>query len=364
LILHDDICLMIRLQVTKKTFRFSFKARTSRGLMKDRDCWFLKVSFDDQPEITGLGEVAPLEGLSLENNTRIESELIRLKDNLKIQGRPDDLKPVTIEAFYGLSQFSSSVRFGAVTALLDLFNGGNRKIFDSPFFDGSPISINGLVWMDDADQMFESAEKKIKAGFKCIKIKVGSLRFEDECSMIEQIRLKYGVDKLTIRLDANGAFSPGEAESKLKKLSDYDIHSIEQPLNFSDSLKFPHLLKASPIPVALDEQLIGIYTTSQKTEIIKTINPAFLVIKPGLTGGFAEAEEWISLALENGSGWWITSALESPVGLNAIAQFTSQFQPVLPQGLGTGNVFENLFEHPLAVENGYLVLKKDQKWGF
>jgi len=332
--------------------------------MKDRDCWFLKVSFDDQPEITGLGEVAPLEGLSLENNIRIESELIRLKDSLKMQGRPADLEPVTVEEFYGLRQFSSSIRFGAVSALLDLFNGGNSKIFDSPFFDGSPISINGLVWMDDADQMLESAEKKIKAGFNCIKIKVGSLRFEDECSMIEQIRLKYGVDRLTIRLDANGAFSPGEAESKLKKLSEYGIHSIEQPLNFNDTLQFPQLLKTSPIPVALDEQLIGIYTKQQKIELIKTLQPAFLVIKPGLTGGFAEAKEWISLAEASETGWWITSALESPVGLNAIAQFTSQFQPELPQGLGTGNVFEDLFEHPLVVENGYLVLKKDQKWSF
>jgi o-succinylbenzoate synthase len=355
---------MIRLQVIKKSFRFRFNARTSRGLMKDRVCWFLKVSVDGQPEITGLGEVAPLEGLSLENTTQIENELLLLKDSLNRQGRPAVLEPKSIEEFYGLRQFCSSIRFGAVSALLDLFNGGTRKIFESPFFEGSPISINGLVWMDGAAEMLESAEKKINEGFNCVKIKVGSLQFEEECSIIEQLRLKYGRDRLTIRLDANGAFNPGEAELKLKKLAEYDIHSIEQPLNFGDTLKFSQLLRTSPIPVALDEQLIGKYTTQQKSDLIENLKPAFLVIKPGLTGGFSESMEWISLADHYNLGWWITSALETPVGLNAIAQFTSQFQPELPQGLGTGNVFENLFDHPLVVENGFLVLKKDQEWGF
>ncbi|MFZ9981743.1 MAG: o-succinylbenzoate synthase [Cyclobacteriaceae bacterium] len=356
--------MMIHLEVIKRTFRFRFNAKTSRGLLKDRVCWFLKVSFAGQPEVTGLGEVAPLEGLSSEGIPQVENELLLLKEVLKTGNKFSFVDPSAIETYYGLWKFSSSIRFGAVTALLDLFNGGNKRIFDAPFSEGIPIPINGLVWMDEARIMLENAEKKISEGFNCIKLKVGSLQFEEECSLIEQLRLKYGSDRLTIRLDANGAFSHGEVESKLNRLAQYDIHSIEQPLNPKDTLKYPQLLKLSPVPVALDEQLIGNYSLQKKSQLLQALMPAFLVIKPGLTGGFSEAREWISLAEDLKIGWWITSALESPIGLNAIAQFTSQFHPDLPQGLGTGNVFENPFEHPLRVENGFLTLKKDQKWGF
>lgn len=354
---------MIRMQVIRKTFRFRFNARTSRGIMDDRTCWFLKVSLPDQPEISGLGEIAPLEGLSLEDAGQVEKELVLLQAALNIPGRPSGKDPESVEEFYSLQNFSSSVRFGAVSALLDLLNGGTGKIFESPFYDGTPVAINGLVWMDGATEMLESAGKKIEEGYHCIKIKVGSLQFEQECSILEKLRLKYDAEQLTIRLDANGAFSPADLDRKLKKLAEYDIHSIEQPLNKHDTLKYPNLLKSAAIPVALDEQLIGNYTGREKKELLQLTNPAFLVIKPGLTGGFVGSQEWISIAGELNIGWWITSALETPVGLNAIAQFTSLYNPVIPQGLGTGNVFEDLFEHPLLVKNGFLTLKTNLTWG-
>ena len=249
-------------------------------------------------------------------------------------------------------------------ALLDLYHGGERKVFDSPFFQGNAIPINGLIWMADTANMLYHAEKKIREGFNCIKFKVGGLDFDDECMLLRNIREKYPADRLIIRLDANGALGLEDVHQKLTRLSEFSIHSIEQPVKPLLWLQNPELLHDSPIPVALDEQLIGRFTLGEKKRLLQKLRPAFLVLKPGLIGGFVETGEWISVAEELSIGWWMTSALESPLGLNAIAQFTSIYHPTLPQGLGTGQVFSNLFSHPLEVEDGKLSLNSSKNWGF
>ncbi|MFZ9504172.1 MAG: o-succinylbenzoate synthase [Cyclobacteriaceae bacterium] len=332
--------------------------------MPDRTCWFLLVKSEKKPEVFGLGEVAPLFGLSSESQEQVEVELNKLKVQIESSTASLSSDPNTIEEAFGLLAYSSALRFGIVMALLDLYYNGQKKYFDSPFFHGQPLSINGLVWMADAETMLKKAGEKIKQGFHCIKIKVGGLDFEEECRVLEAIRLEYSPQDLTLRLDANGAFSVADARKKLERLSIFQIHSIEQPLSPSDQIRYPEILRNAPIPIALDEQLIGRFSLPEKEALLATIRPSYLVLKPGLIGGFVETREWISTAQNHGIGWWITSALETPLGLNAIAQFTSLFNPELPQGLGTGQIFEDLFEHPLSVEGGHLSLKKSQKWGF
>lgn len=355
---------MYSVQIIKKTFAFSFEAKTSRGIMSDRACWFLRIHQLDQPEIFGTGEIAPLSGLSLENEAQIENELRIFKADLESCKTALNADLKFIEEEFAISQFSSSVRFAAVMALLDLYHGGTRKVFDCRFLRGQPLPINGLVWMAEIPAMLKQAHAKIKEGFDCIKFKVGGLNFEDECKLLKEIRSHFPPDQLTIRLDANGAFGSQDVLHKLEKLSAFSIHSIEQPLRPADWINRPNILRNSPIPVALDEQLIGQFSNGLKQSLLNELNPDYLVLKPGLIGGFIETREWISLAEVNKIGWWITSALESPIGLNAIAQFTSTFNPEIPQGLGTGQVFSNLFSHPLEVSNGKLVLNSVKLWGF
>lgn len=355
---------MYKIQIIKKTFAFSFEAKTSRGAMPDRTCWFLKINSHDQPEIFGTGEIAPLPGLSLENDYQVENELKILKSTIESCAKTLTADVDLMEVQFALNQFSSSVRFAAGMALLDLHHGGIRKIFDCSFLSGEPLPINGLIWMADIPVMLQQAHTKIREGFDCIKFKVGGLNFEDECRLLKEIRRNYSPEQLTIRLDANGAFGLKDVNQKLEKLAAFSIHSIEQPLKPADWLLKPGLLKDPPIPVALDEQLIGQFSDHQKQTLLKELKPDYLVLKPGLIGGFTETRDWISLAESNQIGWWITSALESPVGLNAIAQFTSTYHPIIPQGLGTGQVFSNLFTHPLEVFGGKLSLNLAKNWGF
>ena len=331
--------------------------------MPDRVCWFVKISSLEHPQVFGIGEVGPLFGLSLESQHQVEQELEALPSIFKNVQSPLSDDPLLIEQIVGISSLSSSLRFGVVMALLDLYHGGKKKYFESAFCDGKPLPINGLVWMADATTMLEKAVEKVEQGFSCIKLKVGSLDFDQECNVLQAIRSRYSSRDLTIRLDANGAFTPQDVEEKLKFLSDFQIHSIEQPLKPADQWNHPELGFKSPIPVALDEQLIGRFSSNEKESLMDRLRPSYLVLKPGLVGGFVECREWISIAQKRGVGWWITSALETPLGLNAIAQFTALFDPQLPQGLGTGQVFEELFDHPLVVKQGYLSLKSPQKWG-
>jgi o-succinylbenzoate synthase len=259
------------------------------------------------------------------------------------------------------SNFISSVRFAFETALLDLVNGGKRMIFKTKFFEGNPIPINGLIWMGGLDHTLQQIDIKIKDGFRCIKMKVGGHDFEKECDILQYIRRKYYRENVVVRLDANGAFKPEDALYKLRQLEKFNVHSIEQPIK-PGLPEMAELCRQSPIPIALDEELISAQSTEAKKELLTRIKPAFIILKPSLHGGLGSCEEWIQLAESNGIGWWLTSALESSIGLNAIAQFTSLYPIQMPQGLGTGMIYTNNIGSPLMVENGMLTYNHQTDW--
>jgi o-succinylbenzoate synthase len=340
----------------KKVFRFNFKARTSRGLMPDKTSWFIKAFHDDNPNIVGLGECGPLPGLSLD--ARPDFELILENVLGKLSGR----ETLSLDEIYEfIPSGFASITFGLETALLDLMNGGNRIIYKNDFISGKAIPINGLIWMGDMDFTMSQINKKIAEGFDCIKLKVGGLDFEKECDTLEYIRKRYFRQNIMIRLDANGAFKADDVLYKLEQLAKYDIHSIEQPIK-PGLAEMEELCRKSPIPVALDEELIGKETREQKIEMLKSIRPQFIILKPSLHGGLKSCADWIALAEQNNCGWWITSALESSIGLNAICQFTANYPVTIPQGLGTGAIYENNFESPLQVEKGNIFFRSQVNW--
>lgn len=322
--------------------KFREPAGTSRGVMFEKPTYLLKVWDERQPEIYGLGEAAVFPGLSPEADSRYEYKLIELLANIAI-GRPTDLSR------------HSSIQFGLEQALRDFAGGGKRIYYPSSFTAGEKsITINGLIWMGSFDEMHRRLEQKIEAGFECIKLKIGAIDWEREISLIREIRRHYSPEQLTIRVDANGAFQMEDVFLKLKQLADLGVHSIEQPIpaHFPDLMKF--VCDLSPLPVALDEELIGISGYVEKARLLEYIKPAYIILKPALCGGLSGAEEWISIAESQGIGWWITSALESNVGLNAIAQFTGYLATTLPQGLGTGGLFTNNFNLPLELKGEQL----------
>src|SRR5688572_29325039 len=262
----------LQASLTKKTFHFNFTARTSRGRMNDRTSWFIKIWDDAKPDIVGIGECAPLPGLSIDDKPDFEETLRKTLDNVqKLNGKASLLEDAVALVPSGYP----SIVFGIETALLDLKNGGNRIIFDNSFLQSKPIPINGLVWMGDLDQMLQQASIKIDDGFRCIKIKVGGLNFEKECDIIQYIRKKYFRDEIEIRLDANGAFKPEEALYKLNDLSRFKIHSIEQPIKPGQP-EMAELCRKSPIPIVLDEELIGIDSLDDKKRLLENIKPQFI----------------------------------------------------------------------------------------
>lgn len=345
-------------ELHKRVFEFSFNARTSRGAMKDKTSWFIQLT-DVATGISGIGECGPLPGLSPELAPDFEDHLNQLIEFINQKQFPlldkPDLKSVHEWIRNNLKDqaLSSSVVFALETALLDLANGGQKLIFKNSFTEGVPIPINGLIWMGGLDFMLQQIEIKIRDGFTCLKLKVGSHDFEKECDVLQYIRRKYFRENITIRLDANGAFKPEEALDKLNRLARYDIHSIEQPLKPGQAF-LPELCKQSPIPVALDEELIGV-ENQNRIELLNRVKPAYIILKPTLHGGLASCAEWIELAEKTNCGWWITSALESNIGLNAIAQFTANYPINLPQGLGTGMIYSNNVEGPLMVNRGKIL---------
>ncbi len=330
--------------------------------MTQKDSWFLKVWDSEQPEIFGIGEAGPLPGLSKEKPDDIEDLLSGLVKTLSKDLGVDRLQSDNgIYEFINSTSLPSSVIFALETALLDLKNNGTRTIFQNSFLNGQSIPINGLVWMGGLDFMLQQVSIKIDEGFSCIKLKIGGLNFEKELDILQFIRRKYFRDVITIRLDANGAFKPDQALHKIMDCSRYDVHSIEQPLK-AGSPFLQELCKQSPIPVALDEELIGVTGRSNKIELLEKIKPSFIILKPTLHGGFMGCEEWISLANEREIGWWITSALESNIGLNAIAQFTANYPINTPQGLGTGSIYTDNIPSPLQVKRGALRYNSQENW--
>jgi len=327
--------------------RFAFPAKTSRNTLYEKKSWFIKIT-DLSSGISGIGECSFIEGLSIDNPFLIENTVKEICQQINNGKKEFDL-------------FSSfpAIAFGLETAFNDLKNGGKQQIFDSKFFKGEmSIPINGLVWMGNFEEMNKQIAQKINDGFDCIKIKIAAFEFEDEIRFLKKIRAEYG-DDFQLRLDANGAYSPDNALEYLKKLSDLNVHSIEQPIKQGQWDKMAELCLKSPIPIALDEELIG--CDSQK-QMLKHIKPAFIVLKPSLLGGFDACDYWISLASDLGINWWATSALESNIGLNAIAQWVSCKTNLIHQGLGTGKIYTNNIDSPLTVENGNLYFSTMNEW--
>ncbi|NOY37086.1 MAG: o-succinylbenzoate synthase [Chlorobi bacterium] len=333
------------------TFRFRRPAGTSRGVLTKKTSWFLVLSDTARPGIIGIGECGPLPGLSPENPDEMATLMGQLAEDIQKSG-PENVHP----------RFPS-LQFGLETALTDLGNGGNRILFPSSFTEGkNGIPINGLIWMSDPEFMKTQIREKIDHGYRVIKIKVGAIDFESELDILRFIRQEYGTGDLEIRLDANGAFSPGEALEKLNRLSGFNIHSIEQPVAPGQWEALSAVSAASPIPVALDEELIGMEREEDMEDLLTAVQPRFLVLKPTLLGGFTVCESWIKRAGKYDVGWWVTSALESNIGLNAIAQWTGSLNPAVPQGLGTGRLFTHNFPSPLAIRNGRLFYLPEKKW--
>lgn len=332
----------MRLAYAPYILHFKEPAGTSRGIMTRKMTCLIKIFDEKNPEKFGIGEAALFEGLSIEAGRGYELKLLELVANFAI-GKQTDLSR------------HPSILYGVEQAIRD-FTGGCKQIyFPSAFVEGqSSIEINGLVWMGEIDKMLERIETKIKNGFKCIKLKIGALPWSEEKRMIECIRQRFNSDEIIIRVDANGGFDMDSALPKLKFLADMGVHSIEQPIPAGNTELMRFLCQVSPLPIALDEELIGKFTTEQKINMLESINPAFIILKPALCGGFSGSMEWMELAKERNIGWWITSALESNIGLNALAQFTATLSTTIPQGLGTGNLFINNFETPVYLDEDQL----------
>jgi o-succinylbenzoate synthase len=341
----------------KHTLQFRFDAGTSRGVMKTREVWFIKIWEKNNPDCIGIGEAAPLAGLSTDNPMTFEHTLkeaiAALEKYNAASGKMYEHLPM---------RDFPSIQFAIETALADLNNGGRRMIFDNSFSKGAAaIPINGLVWMGEAAFMKSQVLDKIASGFKCIKIKVGALDFGVECALLKYIRENLD-EKIEIRLDANGAFSETEALKKIETLQPYNIHSIEQPVKQGSKSAMKEICRLSPIPIALDEELIGVFSMEHKIDLIGELSPGFIVLKPTLLGGFASVKEWINATKINTTGWWITSALESNIGLSAIAQFTHDQQPAIHQGLGTGKLYYNNIDSPLVIHDGSLLYDAGSVW--
>lgn len=334
----------------KYTLNFKQPSGTSRGVLKTKDTYFLII---ENGENKGVGECGLFKGLSIDDRFDYEEKLQWVCDHIDMDR--DDL----IDA---LKEFPS-IQFGLEQALLSLHSYSMFELFPSEFLHGQgSIPINGLIWMGTLEFMQAQIKEKLAAGFTTIKMKIGAIDFQQELAILKGIRNEFSVDDIELRVDANGAFSPGEALEKLKRLSEFDLHSIEQPVKQGQIEVMTSLCEKTPLPIALDEELIGVFSYEEKKELIQTIKPQHIILKPSLVGGFGGTKDWIDLAEMNNIGWWITSALESNIGLNAIAQFTFALDVEIPQGLGTGGLFTNNFTSPLFVEKGDLKYDKTISW--
>jgi o-succinylbenzoate synthase len=331
-------------------FHFKNPSGTSRGVLTEKHAWFISLWDEENPSVKGVGECSIIAGLSPDyvSNEHYEAAIHDFcKDYCTSKTFPSTLNDFP------------SIKFGIETAVLDLKNGGKGLIFENDFsINSKKLPINGLIWMGDQAFMEEQIEQKLTEGFSTLKMKVGAIDFEKEISILASIRSRFSKDEITLRVDANGAFSKKDALSKLTELAKLDLHSIEQPIQAGDWQGMKELCHVSPLPIALDEELIGIVTLKDKNELLKTIQTPFIILKPSLHGGIEGTKEWIELAEEKGIQWWITSALESNIGLNAICQLAAEYTTNLPQGLGTGSLYTNNIESDLCVENGFIFKKK------
>lgn len=349
----------LKTAIEHRCLHFHKPAGTSRGVYKTHDVWYVRVSSKEHPERFGIGECAPLHDLSCDYG---DDYVVRLQEAcLKLE----QTGSLDLEAFRN----QPSILFGLETAMRQLEVKQQQEqsrglevkdvhhllntfaLWDTPFSRGEQgIPINGLIWMGPHRDMEAQIREKLDQGFSCIKLKIGAINFEEELDLLKKIRREYSPGTVTLRVDANGAFSPAEATEKLKRLSELGLHSIEQPIRAGQWEAMAGLINSTPLPIALDEEMIGVFSKEQKASLLDTLMPPFLVLKPTLHGGISGCAEWISLAEERCIGWWMTSALESNIGLNAVAQYCATLNNPLHQGLGTGLLYTDNVEMPLRIE--------------
>lgn len=341
---------MLTASYKKYTLNFKTPSGTSRGVLTTKETWFLLI-FDGKKQ--GIGECNMFKGLSVDDIPDYEKRLQWVCKNINLG----------IDKLLEKCKRLPSIQFGIEQAFLSLHSPNKFKLFESSFTNGlSSIPINGLIWMGSKEFMKTQIQEKLATGFSCIKMKIGALDFDVELNLLKSIRKEFSSKEIELRVDANGAFKPSEALEKLKRLSELDLHSIEQPIKKGQLKEMAYLCEKTPLPIALDEELIGVFSSEEKKKIIKTVNPQYIILKPSLIGGFSSSMKWIKFAKEYKVGWWITSALESNVGLNAIAQWTFTLQNKLPQGLGTGSLFTNNLKSPLEVHKGTLQYNVKKNW--
>ncbi|MDG1039704.1 MAG: o-succinylbenzoate synthase [Polaribacter sp.] len=343
---------MIVATYQKYILNFKRPSGTSRGVLKTKETWFI---FLNNSKKLGIGECGILRGLSIDDRPDYEEKLKWVCRN--VNNGLEYLLQNTIDF--------PSIQFGLEQAFISIESQNKFELFPSKFTQGNAsIPINGLVWMGTKAFMKSQIKEKLASGFSCIKMKIGAIDFETEIDLLTSIRKEFSAQEIELRVDANGAFLPQNALEKLKRLSDLEIHSIEQPIKQGQLEEMASLCEKTPLPIALDEELIGVFSDLEKEKIITTIKPQFIILKPSLIGGFKGSNQWITHAENNNVPWWITSALESNIGLSAIAQFTFMFQNKMPQGLGTGSLYTNNFEAPLEVLKGNLHYNKSKYWNF
>ena len=375
---------MYKIDISERTLHFKQPAGTSRGVYTTRHSYYLTLTSDEMPGVEGVGECATLPDLSCDAKPEYEMTLRQVCQMVEQMGRiPYDM----IRAY-------PSITFGLETAFASFFDAAKKfleivpaegassssemlkqkgvsvpagmenlvNLFDSPFGKGEEgITINGLVWMGTYEEMLARLEEKLQAGFHCVKLKIGAIDFFKELDLIKRIRDVYTQEQVELRVDANGGFLPENAMSQLEALAKYDIHSIEQPIKQHQWPKMAQLCRETPLPIALDEELIGVNVRSMKEALLDTIRPQYIILKPSLHGGIYGCNEWIQLASQRGIGSWITSALESNIGLNAIAHYAAKvYGPnvEMPQGLGTGQLFTDNIPMPLEIRGDKLFVVK------
>lgn len=375
---------MYKIDISERTLHFKQPAGTSRGVYTTRHSYYLTLTSDEMPGVEGVGECATLPDLSCDAKPEYEMTLRQVCQMVEQMGRiPYDM----IRAY-------PSITFGLETAFASFFDAAKKfleivpaegassssemlkqkgvsvpagmenltDLFDSPFGRGEEgITINGLVWMGTYEEMLARLEEKLQAGFHCVKLKIGAIDFFKELDLIKRIRDVYTKEQVELRVDANGGFLPENAMSQLEALAKYDIHSIEQPIKQHQWPKMAQLCRETPLPIALDEELIGVNVRSMKQALLDTVRPQYIILKPSLHGGIYGCNEWIELANQRGIGSWITSALESNIGLNAIAHYAAKVygsNVKMPQGLGTGQLFTDNIPMPLEIRGDKLFVVK------
>ena len=336
----------------KYILNFKRPSGTSRGVMTEKETWFIVLEQDGRK---GIGECGILRGLSIDDRPDYEEKLQWTCANIHLGKN---------QLWEALIEFPS-IQFGVEMAFQSLTSQNPFLLFPSDFTNGTKsIAINGLVWMGEGAFMKQQIEEKLADGFRCIKLKIGAIDFGKELQLLRYIRQHFSPEQVEIRVDANGAFDSNEALYRLNQLTEFELHSIEQPIQKNNTDSMAELCKITPFPIALDEELIGVFTVADKEELLLKIKPQYIILKPSFVGGFRGTQEWVSLAEKHNIGWWITSALESNIGLNAIAQWTFTLSNLMPQGLGTGALYTNNFDCPLHVFQGQLWYKGELNWSF